>query len=151
MRYALIIWLIFRDLLRIIFATFFKSRLQKFTFTRKPFKNNVIKWKTKQSWKGNVWKYLLILPIFFTWGRKLCWQNMLFLLKTNKKVFYFIFLDQKSSIQNKKYIHVTHTTYWNVSLPRSNVLIYTSNPQRNDIRTIFPDDFPSKIHTFRQS
>ena len=26
----------------------------------------------------------------------------------NEKVFYFIFLDQKSSIQNEKYIHVTH-------------------------------------------
>ena len=38
--------------------------------TRKLFKNNFIKWKTKQSWKGNVRKHLFILPIFFAWGRK---------------------------------------------------------------------------------
>ena len=28
----------------------------------------------------------------------------------HEKVFYFIFLDQKSSIKNKNFIHVTHTT-----------------------------------------
>ena len=68
MWYALIMF-IFQDLL-IFFATFFSSRLQRSFNTRKPFKKNIIKWKTKQSWKGNVWKYLFILPIFFTWGRK---------------------------------------------------------------------------------
>ena len=60
--------------------------------------NNVIKWKTKQSRKGKVWKYLFILPVFFTSDRKKYSQNMLSHFKTNEIVFYFIFLDKKTSI-----------------------------------------------------
>ena len=55
------------------FSRFVKNFLCDFKrslSTRTLFKNNFIKWKTKQSSKGNLWKYLYILPIFFTWGRK---------------------------------------------------------------------------------
>ena len=37
-------------------------------------------------------------------------ENILLLFKTNKKVSYFIFLDQKSSIKNKKCVHIKRTT-----------------------------------------
>ena len=40
---------------------------------------------------------------------------MFLLLKTNEKVLYFMFLDQKSSIKNI-YIYTCNTTDWNVSL-----------------------------------
>ena len=68
-QYALIIWLFFKiskELSLLLFSeAVFKRSLNK----RKPSKNNFVKWKTKQSWKGNVWNYLFILPTFFTWGR----------------------------------------------------------------------------------
>ena len=54
--------------------------------------------KTKQSWKGNIWKFLFTPSIFFTWGRKQCSHTILLFLKTNVKVFYFMFLDKKKSI-----------------------------------------------------
>ena len=36
---------------------FSKSGFKRLLNTRKPFKNNIVKGKTKQSWKGNVWKH----------------------------------------------------------------------------------------------
>ena len=59
----LIIWLFFETYLEFSLLRFSKAGLKWSLSTRKPFKINVIKWKTKQSWKGNVWKYLFILPI----------------------------------------------------------------------------------------
>ena len=61
--------IIFQDLL-IFLILFLKADFKRSLNTRKLFKSNIIKWKTKQSWKGNVWKYLFMLPIFFTWGRE---------------------------------------------------------------------------------
>ena len=69
MRYVLIIWLFFRICWEFSLLIFSKAGFKKSLNTRKPFKNN-IKWKTKQSWKGNVWKYLFVFPIFLTCGRK---------------------------------------------------------------------------------
>ena len=52
--------------IRIFFATFFQKKVFKRSLnTRRHFTNDIIKWKTKQSWKGNLWRYLFILPIFF--------------------------------------------------------------------------------------
>ena len=59
----LIIWLFFETYLEFSLLRFSNAGLKWSLSTRKPFKINVIKWKKKQSWKGNVWKYLFILPI----------------------------------------------------------------------------------------
>ena len=64
--YVLIIWLFFEICLEFSLLGFSKAGSN----TRKYFKNNVIKWETKQSWKGNIWKCLFIISIFFTLGRK---------------------------------------------------------------------------------
>ena len=47
-----------------IFLCYFFSKavFKRLCNTKKPYKN--IKWETKSSWKGNVRKYLFILPIF---------------------------------------------------------------------------------------
>ena len=65
-----IIWLFFEFWEHFSLLRFFsKAGFKRWLIRRKPFKDNFIKWKAKQSWKENVWKYLFILPIFFTWGR----------------------------------------------------------------------------------
>ena len=75
-----------------------------------------------------------------------CSQNILLFFKTNKKVFCFIFLDQKIQYKIKKYIHVTHTTEWNVNFWRSK--FFYLHFQRDDIKTIFSNNFSSKLDTF---
>ena len=83
--------IIFQDLLRTSFATFLRRRLN----TRKPFKN-VIKWKTKEAWKGNVGKFSLYSQYFSPGAGSNVHKTYFYLLHLTKK--YFIFLDQKSSI-----------------------------------------------------
>ena len=55
--------------------------------TMKSFTHNVIKWKTEQSWKGNEWEYLFILPIFSPGAGSNVRKS--YFLKLTKK--YFIF------------------------------------------------------------
>ena len=62
--------IVFWDLLIFSLLLFSKAGFKRSLNTRKPFKNNVSKWKAKQSWKGNVRKNLFLLSTFFTWGRK---------------------------------------------------------------------------------
>ena len=70
MQYALIIWLFLGFIKNFLWYFFSKAGFKRSLNTRKPFTNNITKWKIKQSWKGNVWKYLFMLPTFFIWGRK---------------------------------------------------------------------------------
>ena len=71
--------IIFRDLLRTSFATFLN--------TRKPFKNNVIKWKTKEAWKGNVWKFSLYSQYFSPGAGSNVHKTYFYFLKLTKKYF----------------------------------------------------------------
>ena len=71
----------------------------------------------------------LYTPNIFHLGQEVMFTNIFLLFKTNEKVFYHF--DQKSSILNKKYIHVTNTTDWNVSLWRSE--LFDLHFQRNKL------------------
>ena len=62
--YALIIWLFFEICLEFSLLLFSKADFKRSLSTKKPFKNNVIEWKTKQSWRGNMEVSLYTANIF---------------------------------------------------------------------------------------
>ena len=95
--YFIIRW----DLFRFFFATFFQKQASKDHLTQ----GNLLKTKLLNEKQSNLEKEIYgnisLYSQYFSPGagsHVLCPQNILFILKTNEKVFSFIFLDEKSSI-----------------------------------------------------
>ena len=89
--------IIFRDFSRVFFATFFKSRLQKINLTQGNFLKTTLLNEKQSNLEKEMYGNISLYSQFFSPGAG---NNLhkTYLLKTNEKVFYFIFLDQKISI-----------------------------------------------------
>ena len=96
--------IIFWNLLRLLFATFFKCRLQKQASKDHLTQGNILKTtlNEKQSnlEKEMYWNISLYSQHFLPGARSNVHKTLL-LLKTNKKVFYFTFLDKKAQYEIK--------------------------------------------------
>ena len=91
--------IIFRDLFRIFFATFFQKQTSKDHLAQRNLLKITLLNEKQSNLEEEIWKYLFILPVFSPWGRKKCSENILLLFKTNKKEYlFYCILDQKRPI-----------------------------------------------------
>ena len=95
--YALIIWLFFEICLEFSLLLFQKQTSKDHLAQRNLFKITLLNEK-QSNLEEEIWKYLLILPIFSPGVGSNVQKIYFYFLKLTKKIFYCIFLDQKRPI-----------------------------------------------------
>ena len=89
-----------------IFLCYFfsKAGFKRSLKTRKPFKNNLIKWKTKQSWKDMYGNISLYCQYFSPERGSNVHKTYFYFLKRQKSILFCLLRSKK--LYNEKYIHV---------------------------------------------
>ena len=78
---------------------FFQKQASKDYLAKETVKNNVIEWKTNQSWKWNVWKYSLYPQYFSPGAENNVHKTYFYFLKLTKSVLFYLARSKKLNIK----------------------------------------------------